>query len=98
MGLVAPRREGSSQIRNHTRSGDGLSDRGAWGGPFFQCLQVVLSVWGSETANDVVCLNADEVTLVQAEAVCLLFTNILGEVFGSRKLDTAEVRGGSHRP
>ena len=26
MGLVAPSREGSSQIRNHTRSGDGLYD------------------------------------------------------------------------
>lgn len=76
MGFIAPRREGSSQLRNQTRLGGGLygwATRGAWDGPFFQCLLVLFSVWVSETlcANDVVCLNADEVTLVQAVAICL---------------------------
>ena len=88
-GLVAPRREGSSQIRTRTRLGGGLYSRApreAWDAPAFSRLQVVFSIWVSETANDVVCLNADEVTLVQAEAFCL-FANILGEIFGNRNLD-----------
>lgn len=64
----------------------GWATRGGWDGPFCQRLLVLFSVWVSEAADDVVCLNTDEVTLVQAVAICL-FTSILGEIFDNRNLD-----------
>lgn len=82
-GLIAPRREGPSQLRSHTAIRLGHQGRL---GRACQRLLVLFSVWVSEAADDVVCLNTDEVTLVQAVAICL-FTSILGEIFDNRNLD-----------